>query len=209
MTHPLYFPIIVISDFFNYSNAHINPDVTIHGNRLSNNDHEEVKIMKNHHLSQVIPLTTGLLIFFSGQALSLSFPPQELTNGNVLNNSNSLITQEKISVSVAVAVAVKVLDRAVTVVETQSRRVPVNVPSEYRDIILPKLRQAQRSMAIAESAVRKGDNYQVATAMSQAVGFMDEAQATSIADAGVVRAIAQAVVKANEAVGLAQASTKS
>ncbi|MBW4558476.1 MAG: hypothetical protein KME59_21630 [Trichormus sp. ATA11-4-KO1] len=165
--------------------------------------------MKNNRFSKATALAMGLLVIFSGQALSFSSHNQELSNGDVLDNSNVLIAQEKISVSFAVAVAVKVLNRAVSVVETASRSVPVNIPSEHRDIILPKLRQAQQSMARAESSARKGENSQVATAISQAVTFMGEATAVAQADAGSVRAITQAVVKANEALAVAEARTKS
>jgi hypothetical protein len=164
--------------------------------------------MKNNHFSQVTALVMGLLIIFSGQALSFSFNHKEVSNGNALGNSNFIIAQENVSVGVAVAVAVKVLNQAVSVVQTVAQTVPVNIPSKYRDIVLPKLRQAQQSMARAQSSVQKGDNFQVATAVSQAVAFMGEAQAGAKGDAGSVQAIAQAIAKANEAIAVAQAQTQ-
>ncbi|TBR57364.1 hypothetical protein B4U84_15220 [Westiellopsis prolifica IICB1] len=164
--------------------------------------------MENNHLSQVTALVMGLLVIFSDQALSFSSNYQQLSNGNALGDSEFVVTQENISVGVAVAVAVKVLNQAVTVVQTVAQTVPVNVPSKYRDIILPKLIQAQQSMATAQSSAQKGDNFQVATAVSQAVAFMGEAQAEAKGDTGSVQAISKAIVKANEALGIAQAGTQ-
>lgn len=164
--------------------------------------------MNNNRLSNATALAMGLLVIFSGQALSFSFNHEELNNEDVSNNSNFLIAQENISVGVAVAVATKVLNRAITVAETVTKTRGVNVPPEYRDIVLPKLRQAQQSMAKAETSVRKGDNAQVASAVSQAVSFMSEAAAYAKADAGTVQAITQAITKANEAQAKAQGQTK-
>ncbi|WP_026733012.1 hypothetical protein [Fischerella sp. PCC 9605] len=164
--------------------------------------------MKNNHFSQVTALVMGLLIIFSGQALSFSSNHKDLSNGNALGNSEFVVAQENVSVGVAVAVAVKVLNQAVSVVQTVARTVPVNVPSKHRDIILPKLIQAQKSMAKAQSSAQKGDNFQVATAVSQAVAFMGEAQGEAKGDAGSVQAITKAIVKANEALGAAQAQTR-
>ncbi|TFI52928.1 hypothetical protein BLD44_016265 [Mastigocladus laminosus UU774] len=164
--------------------------------------------MENNHLSQVTALVMGLLVIFSDQALSFSSNYQQLSNGNALGDSEFVVAQENISVGVAVAVAVKVLNQAVTVVQTVAQTVPVNVPSKYRDIILPKLIQAQQSMATAQSSAQKGDNFQVATAVSQAVAFMGEAQAEAKGDTGSVQAISKAIVKANEALGIAQAGTQ-
>ncbi len=164
--------------------------------------------MEKNHLSQVTALVMGLLVIFSDQALSFSSNYQQLSNGNALGDSEFVVAQENISVGVAVAVAVKVLNQAVTVVQTVAQTVPVNVPSKYRDIILPKLIQAQQSMATAQSSAQKGDNFQVATAVSQAVAFMGEAQAEAKGDTGSVQAISKAIVKANEALGIAQAGTQ-
>jgi hypothetical protein len=164
-------------------------------------------MMKNNHFSNIAALAMGLLVIFSGQAFS--FNSKEFKNRDISNNSKFLIAQENISVGVAIAVATKVLNRAVSVAETVSRTRAVEVPPEYREIVLPKLRQAQQSMAKAETSASKGDNAQVATAVSQAVSFMGEAAAYAKADAGSVQAITQAVAKANEALALAQAQTKS
>lgn len=165
--------------------------------------------MNSDRFSKITASAIGLLAIFAGQALSFSFDHQKTNYGNVSDNAQSLIAQEKISVSVAVSVATKVLNRAVSVVETVARTRAVDIPPEYREIVLPKLRQAQQAMAKAESSARKGDNAQVATAMAQAVSFMGEAAASAQADAGSVRAISQAITKANEALSLAQAQTKS
>jgi hypothetical protein len=89
-----------------------------------------------------------------------------------------------------------------------AKTVPVNVRPEYEYIVLPRLRQAQQSMARAQSSAYKGDNAQAATAVSQAVSFMGDAQASARADAGSVQAIATAITKANEALAAAQAQTK-
>ncbi|MDZ7961158.1 MAG: hypothetical protein RMY34_25310 [Aulosira sp. DedQUE10] len=165
--------------------------------------------MKNNRFSKVTALVMGLLVIFSGQAFSFSPNNKELSNEDALGNSEFVIAQEKISVAVAVAVAVKVLNRAVSVTETVAKTVPVNVRPEYRYLILPKLQQAQQSMARAQSSAQKGDNAQVATAVSQAVSFMGEATASAEADAGSVQAITTAITKANEALAIAEAQTKS
>jgi hypothetical protein len=169
---------------------------------------QEMSKMKYNRLSKVTALVMGLLVIFSGQAFSFSSNNKELSNGDAWGNSKFVIAQEKISVAVAVAVAVKVLNRAVSVTETVAKSVPVNVRPEYRDIVLPRLRQAQESMAKAQSSAYKGDNAQVATAVSQAVSFMSEATAYAKADAGSVQAITKAIAKANEAIAAAQAQTK-
>ncbi len=174
--------------------------------------------MENYGFTKVAALVMGLLVISSGQALSLSsnnlssnnFSSNKLlsNNGQLSNgnggNSQLVISQQNVSVAVAVAVAVRVLDKAVVVAQTVAKSVPVNVPSQHRDIILPKLRQAQQSMAKAQTSVQKGDNAQVATAVSQAVSFMGEAAAVAQADAGSVQAITRAIVKANEAIAVAQ-----
>ncbi|AFY36081.1 hypothetical protein Cal7507_5761 [Calothrix sp. PCC 7507] len=165
--------------------------------------------MKNDRFSKVTALVMGLLVIFSGQAFSFSSNNKELINGDASGNSEFVITQEKISVAIAVAVAVKVLNRTVSVVETVAKSVPVKVRPEYRYIVLPRLQQAQQSMARAQSSAQKGDNAQVATAVSEAVSFMGEAAAHAEADAGSVQAITKAMVKANEAIAVAQAQTKS
>ncbi|MDJ0676845.1 MAG: hypothetical protein QNJ36_15945 [Calothrix sp. MO_167.B42] len=164
--------------------------------------------MENNHFSQITALVMGLLLIFPGQALSLSFHPNQLNSDNALGNSKFVVAQENASVGVAVAVAVKVLDRTISVVQTVAKTVPLNVAPKYRNIILPKLMQAQRSMAKAQSSARKGDNFQVATAVSQAVAFMGEAQAVAEGDAGSVQAIAKATVKANQALAAAQAASR-
>ncbi|QLE56135.1 hypothetical protein [Nostoc sp. TCL26-01] len=164
--------------------------------------------MNNNRLSNATALAMGLLVIFSGQALSFSLNHQELNNSKGANHSQFMIAQENVSVSVAVAVATKVLNRAVSVAETVVKTTPVNVRPEYRDIVLPRLRQAQQSMAKAETSAKKGDNAQVASAVSQAVSFMGEAAAYAKADAGTVQAITQAITKANEAQAKAQGQTK-
>ncbi|OKH11346.1 hypothetical protein NIES592_21815 [Fischerella major NIES-592] len=165
--------------------------------------------MKENHFSRVTALVMGLLMIFSGQALSFSLNPTKVNEDYALDHSNFIIAQEKVSVGVAVAVAVKVLNQAVSVVQTVAQTVPVNIPSKYRDIVLPKLRQAQQSMAKAQVSAQKGDNVQVVTSVSQAVAFMAEAQAGAKGDAGSVQVITQAIAKANEAIAIAQAQTQS
>ncbi len=165
--------------------------------------------MKNNRFSIVTALVMGLLVVSPSQVLSFSFNHKQLSDEDALGNSKLVIAQDNVSVGVAVAVAVKVLDRTVSVVETVAKTVPVNVQPEYRDIILPKLRQAQQSMAKAQSSAQKGDNAQVATAVSLAISFMGEAQAEAKADAGSVQAITKAITKANEALGVAQAQSNS
>ncbi|MBD2213385.1 hypothetical protein H6G64_12865 [Calothrix sp. FACHB-156] len=159
--------------------------------------------MKNNRFSKLTALVMGLLVIFSGQALS--FSPH---NENTLGNSELIIAQEKISVAIAVAVAVKVLNRAITVSQTVAKTLPIDVQPKYRHIILPRLQQAQQSMATAQSYAQKGENAQVATAVSQAVSFMSEASAYAQADAGSVQAITTAITKANEAIAIAQSQTK-
>jgi hypothetical protein len=163
--------------------------------------------MRNNFFSKATALVMGLLVISSGQVLALSSDGAKLSNRNTQENSQLLISQESISVGVAVAVAAKVLNQAVSVVQTVAKTVPVNVPSQHRDIILPKLRQAQQSMAKAQTSVQKGNNAQVATAVSQAVSFMGEAAASATADAGSVKAITQAIAKANQAIAVAQGRT--
>ncbi|MCX7593809.1 MAG: hypothetical protein N2235_08620 [Fischerella sp.] len=164
--------------------------------------------MKKNHFCQVTALVMGLLIFFPDRVLSFSSARPDLSNANVWGNSEFVVAQENVSVGVAVAVAIKVLDKAVSVVQTVAQTVPLNVPSKHRDIVLPKLIQARKSMAKAQSSAQKGDNFQVATAVSQAVAFMGEAQAEAKGDAGSVQAITKAIVKANEALAVAQARTR-
>lgn len=164
--------------------------------------------MKHNHFSRVSALVMGLLIIFSGQAFSFPSHHKELINRDKLGNSEFAIAQDKISVAVAVGVAVKVLNRAVSVVDTVAKSVPINVPSKYRDIVLPKLLQAQQSMAKAQSSAYKGDNAQVATALSQAVSIMSEATAYAKGDAGSVQALTTAITKTNEALAVAQAQSR-
>lgn len=163
--------------------------------------------MTKNHFSQITALVMGFLVTFSGQAFSFSSNNRELIHQNRLVNSE-LQSQDKISVAVAVGVAVKVLNRAVSVVNTVAKSVPLNIPSKYRDIVLPRLLEAQQSMAKAESSAYQGDNAQVATALSQAVSTMGEATAYARGDAGSVRVITEAIAKANQAIAIAQAHTK-
>ncbi|MDZ8051375.1 MAG: hypothetical protein RMX68_003885 [Aulosira sp. ZfuVER01] len=164
--------------------------------------------MKNNRLSKVTALVMGLLVISSGQAFSFSSNNKMLINGDVLGNSDFVIAQHNQSVAFAVAIAVRVLNRTVSVVETVAKTVPIKVRPEYEYIVLPRLKQAQDSMARAQSSVYKGDNAQVATAVSQAVSFMSEASAHATADAGSVQAITTAITKANEAIAAAQAQTQ-
>jgi hypothetical protein len=161
--------------------------------------------MKKNRFTQVTTLVMSLLVIYSGRALSFSSNNSELSNRDKSTNSPLLIAQESLSVGFAVAVAAKVLNRTVSVAETVVKTIPINVPSEYRDVVLPKLRQAQQSMATAQSSVLRKDNAQVATAVSIAIGFMGEAAASAKADAGSVQAISTAIVKANQALAIAQA----
>jgi hypothetical protein len=63
-------------------------------------------------------------------------------------------------------------------------------------------------MAKAQTSVQRGDNAQVAVAVSQAVSFMGEASASATADAGSVKAITIAITRANEALAIAQGQTR-
>jgi hypothetical protein len=163
--------------------------------------------MKNNYFSQVSAIAIGLLAISSGRALSFSSNNFELSNRDKSGNSHLLAAQDNLSVSVAVAIAVKVLNRTVAVAETVAKTLPVNIPSEYRAVVLPKLRQAQQSMASAQSSAQRGDNAQVATAVSTAISFMGEAAASARADAGSVQAITTAIAKANQALAIAGAKS--
>lgn len=99
--------------------------------------------MTKNRFSQITALVMGFLVTFSGQAFSFSSNNRELIHRNRLVNSE-LQSQDKISVAVAVGVAVKVLNRAVSVVNTVAKSVPLNIPSKYRDC----LTQAFRSSTI-------------------------------------------------------------
>ncbi|BAY11993.1 hypothetical protein [Calothrix sp. NIES-2098] len=164
--------------------------------------------MKNNRFSQVTALVMGLLVIFSGQAFSFSSNHKVLSNGNASGNSNFAIAQQNGSVAASVAIAAKVLNRSISIVETVAKTLPLNVRPEYRDIVLPRLRQAEQSMATAQTYAYKGNNAQVVTATSQAVSFMNEATAHATADAGSVRAITTAIARANEAIATAQAQTR-
>ncbi len=159
--------------------------------------------MNNNYFSQLTALVMSFLLISSSQALSFSSNNSETTNRNNLDNSNRLAANN-LSVGFAIGIAIKVLNRTVIVAETVAKTIPVNVPSEYRDIVLPKLRQAQQSMASAQSSARNGDNAQVATAVSIAISFMGEAAASARADAGSVQAITTAMTKANEVITIAK-----
>jgi hypothetical protein len=159
--------------------------------------------MNNKFFSQLTALAIGLVLISSDRALSFSSNKSELNNHRKLDSSNTLVANG-LSVGFAIGIAVKVLNRTVIVAETVAKTIPINVPSEYRDIVLPKLRQAQQSMAIAQTSARNGNNAQVASAVSIAVGFMGEAAASARADAGSVQAISTAIVKANEVITIAK-----
>lgn len=159
--------------------------------------------MNNNYLSQLTALVMSFLLISSSQALSFSSNNSGTTDRNKLDNSNRIVANN-ISVGFAIGVAIKVLNRTVIVAETVAKTIPVNVPSEYRDIVLPKLRQAQQSMASAQSSAQNGNNAQVATAVSIAISFMGEAAASARADAGSVQAIATAMTKANEVLTIAK-----
>jgi hypothetical protein len=159
--------------------------------------------MKNNYFSQSTALVISLLLFSSSRALSFSSNSFETNERNKISSSNTLVANN-LSVGFAIGVAIKVLNRTVIVAETVAKTIPINVPSEYRDIVLPKLRQAQQSMASAQSSARNGDNAQVATAVSIAISFMGEAAASARADAGSVQAIATAMTKANEVLTIAK-----
>lgn len=163
--------------------------------------------MKNNYFTKATALGMGLLVISANPALSFSTNARQLSNGNTLGNSQFTVAQENISVSVAIAVAVKVLDRSVVIAQTVVRRNPVRVPPEYRDIVLPKLLQAQQSMARAQSSAQKGNNAETASAIAVAIGFMGDAQASARADAGSVQAISQAIANANQALAVAQGKT--
>jgi hypothetical protein len=162
--------------------------------------------MKTNYFSQITALVMSLLLISSGRALSFSSSGVELNNQNQdkLENSNMLVDRNNLSVGVAIGVAIEVLNRTVIGAKTVAKTIPVNVPSEYRDIVLPKLQQAQQSMAIAQSSARNGDNVQAATAVSIAISFMGEAAASARADAGSVQAITTAMTKANNVLTIAQ-----
>jgi hypothetical protein len=165
----------------------------------------------NSDLFKIIPLAivASLQLNSSAQALSFSSNRVDLNARQISNKSNktnSAIAQN-ISVGFAIGIAVKVLDRTVSVAETVAKTIPVNVPSEYRDLVLPKLRAAQQSMSRAQSFARTGNNVQVAAAISTAIGFMGDAAASARADAGSVQAITGAMVKASEALSIARSGS--
>jgi hypothetical protein len=165
----------------------------------------------NSNFFKIIPLAivASLQLNSAAQALSFSSNHVDLNDRQISNKSNktnSAIAQN-ISVGFAIGIAVKVLDRTVSVAETVAKTIPVNVPSEYREIVLPKLRQAQQSMSRAQSLARTGNNVQVAAAISTAIGFMGDAAASAKADAGSVQVITGAMVKANEALSIARSNT--
>lgn len=159
--------------------------------------------MKNNCFSKVPLLVISLLVISSGQALSLSSNNNDLSHGDELGNAEFVIAQEKISLGFAIGVAVQALDTTIVRVQTVAKTIPVNVPSEYRDILLPKLQQAIQSLARAESSAEKRDNAQVATALSLAVTFLGEAKAVAIADTGTVQAITQVIVNTEQALAIA------
>ncbi|WP_375472194.1 hypothetical protein [uncultured Nostoc sp.] len=159
--------------------------------------------MKNNCFSKVPLLAISLLVISSGQALSLSSNNKDLSHGDGLGKAELASAQDNISLGFAISVAAKALDTVVVKSQTVARSIPVNVPSEYRDIVLPKLQQAVQSLARAESSAQKGDNTQVARALSIAVTFLGEARADAVADTGTVQAITQVIVKANEALAIA------
>ena len=159
--------------------------------------------MKNNCFSKVPLLAISLLVISSGQALSLSSNNKDLSHGDGLGKAEFAIAQQNISLGFAVGVAVKTLNTVVVRSQTIAKSIPVNVPSEYRDIVLPKLQEAVQSLAKAESSAQKGDNSQVAKALSLAVTFLGEARANAVADAGSVQAITQVIAKTNEALAIA------
>ena len=163
--------------------------------------------MKKNSFIKINALVVSLLVTSSGRALSFPSSNFELSDRGKLENFNLLAAQNNLSVSVAIGVAIEVLNRTVIGAKTVAKTIPVNVPSEYRDIVLPKLQQAQQSMAIAQSSARNGDNVQAATAVSIAISFMGEAAASASADAGSVQAITIATTKANEVLAIAQAKS--
>ncbi|MEH2396133.1 hypothetical protein [Nostoc sp.] len=165
--------------------------------------------MKNNCFSKVPLLVISLLVISSSQALSLSSNNKDLSHGDGLANAELVIAQEKISVGFAIAVAVQALDTTVVRVQTVAKTIPVNVPSQYRDIVLPKLQQALPSLARAQSSAEKGDNTQTARALSIALTFLGEAKASAQADAGTVQAITQVIAKTNEALAIAVGKSKS
>jgi hypothetical protein len=172
---------------------------------------DRVSIEMKTNLFRIIPLgiVVSLQLNSAAQAFSFSANPVNLSDRQISNKGNKTDSKiaQNISVGFAIGIAVKVLDRTVSVAETVAKTIPVNVPSEYRDLVLPKLRQAQQSMSRAQSLARTGNNIQVAAAISTAIGFMGDAAASARADAGSVQAITGAMVKANEALSIAQSKT--
>jgi hypothetical protein len=165
----------------------------------------------NSNLFKIIPLgiVVSLQLNSAAQALSFSSNRVDLNDRQISNQGNkaNYTIAQNISVGFAIGIAVKVLDRTVSVAETVAKTIPVNVPSEYRDIVLPKLRAAQQSMSRAQSLARTGNNIQVAAAISTAIGFMGDAAASAKADAGSVQVITGAMIKANEALTIARSKT--
>jgi hypothetical protein len=163
--------------------------------------------MKNNYFSKVPLLAMSLLVISSGQALSLSSSSKDLGHRDGLGNADLVIAQtnkDSISVGFAVAVVVKALDTVVSQSQTVARTIPVNIPSSLRDVVLPKLQAAVGSVAKAESSSKKGDNFETATALAQAVTFLGQAQASADASTPSLRAIANVIVKANQAIAIAQ-----
>ncbi|MCC5615625.1 hypothetical protein LC605_11185 [Nostoc sp. CHAB 5836] len=163
--------------------------------------------MKNNYFSKVPLLVMSLLVISSGQALSLSSNSKDLGHGDGLGNADLVIAQnnkDSISVGFAVAVVVKALDTVVSQTQTVARTIPVNIPSNLRDVVLPKLQAAVGSVAKAESSSKKGDNFETATALAQAVTVLGQAQASADASTPSLRAIANVIVKANQAIAIAQ-----
>ncbi len=164
--------------------------------------------MKNNCFTKVPLLVISLLVISSGQALSLSSNNKDLSHGDGLGNAEFVIAQENISLGFAIGVAVQALDTTIVRAQTVAKTIPVNVPSEYRDLLLPKLQQAIQSLARAQSSAEKRDNAQVVSALSLAVTFLGEAEAFAQGNIGTVRAIAQVTVNTKQALAIASGQSQ-
>lgn len=165
--------------------------------------------MKNNCFSKVPLLVMSLLVISSGQALSLSSNNKDLSHKDGLGNADLVIAQNSnVSVGFAISVAVRALNTVVTYSQTVANKIPVNIPSAYRNVVLPKLQASIGSLAKAESSAQKGDNVETAKALAFAVTVLGEAKASATADTGTVTAIAQVIAKVNQALALAQGTAK-
>lgn len=160
--------------------------------------------MKNKCFSKVPLLVMSLLVISSGQAFSFSSNNKDLSHKDGLGNANLVSSQDTVSLAFAISVVVQALGTVVVRTQTIAETIPLNIPSAYRDVVLPKLQQSIGSLSQAQSYAQKGDKVQTAKALAFAITVLGQAKASATADTGTVSAIAQVLVKANQALALAQ-----